>query len=170
MPELSELLDLAAERLRAAVVATSDDFFAEKENLIKASEPVFVADAYTERGKWMDGWESRRRRQPGHDWCIVRLGTCGIVRAVVVDTSHFKGNHPEACALEACAIGGPASADTLESPGLEWIEIVSKSPLKGDSKNQFEVRSPYAFDHVRLSIHPDGGVSRLRLFGKIARS
>jgi allantoicase len=166
MTEFTELIDLAAERLRAAVVAANDDFFAEKENLIKPAEAVFLPDEYTERGKWMDGWESRRRREPGHDWAIVRLGVAGIVRGVVVDTAHFKGNNPEAASIEAALIGRPASLAELEDPATEWIEILPKSPLRGDFKNTFAIQSPYAFDHVRLHIYPDGGVARLRVHGE----
>jgi allantoicase len=166
MTDFSELLDLAAERLRAAVVVANDEFFAEKENLIKAEEPVFLPHEYTARGKWMDGWESRRRREKGHDFCIVRLGAPGIVRGVVVDTTHFKGNHPQACSLRACAFGGPASAAALLDPDLEWCEILPESPLTGDTKHRFPIDCAYAFDHVRLSIFPDGGVSRLRIHGE----
>jgi allantoicase len=166
MTDFSELLDLAAERLRAAVISANDDFFAEKENLIKAADPLFLPHEYTARGKWMDGWESRRRREPGHDHCIVRLGAPGIVRGVVVETTHFKGNHPEACAIDACSFGGPASADALLDPDLEWVEILPRSALRGDAKNSFPIECAYAFDHVRLSIFPDGGVSRLRVHGE----
>ena len=97
--DFTELIDLASERLGGAVLVASDDFFAPKENLLRASAPIFIADKYTDNGKWMDGWESRRRRTPGFDWCIIRLGLPGIVRGVMVDTSFFRGNHPEHCAL-----------------------------------------------------------------------
>jgi allantoicase len=100
MSASSEWPDLAAERLGGAALAANDEFFAPKENLLKAAAPVFVEDRYTDRGKWMDGWETRRRRTPGHDWCVVRLGLPGILREVVVDTRHFKGNYPESCSLE----------------------------------------------------------------------
>lgn len=166
MTDFTELLDLAADRLRAVVVAANDEFFAAKENLIQPAEPVFLPDEYTERGKWMDGWESRRRREPGHDWCIVRLGVPGIVRGVVVDTTHFKGNHPAQCSLEACAVGRPASLAELEDPALEWLEILPRSDLRGDAKNPFPIASRHAFDHVRLRIYPDGGVARLRVHGE----
>ena len=93
--------DLASERLGGAAVAANDEFFAPKENLLKPGRGVFIPDKYTARGKWMDGWESRRRRTPGHDWCIVRLGAPGVVHGVVVDTAFFKGNFPESCSIEA---------------------------------------------------------------------
>src|ERR1700734_1624639 len=98
------LIDLASELVGGVALETSDEFFAPAENLVKASEPVFIPDKYTSRGKWMDGWESRRRRTPGHDWCLIRLGLPGIIRGFVVDTSFFKGNYPERCSIEACVL------------------------------------------------------------------
>src|SRR6266540_5653259 len=106
MSELTHLIDLASARLGGEAVAANDDFFAEKENLVNAEAPIFVPGKYTDRGKWMHGWESRRRRTPGHDWCIVKLGVPGVIRAVTVDTNHFRGNHPEACSLDAIALSG----------------------------------------------------------------
>ena len=102
--DFTELIDLASDKLGGAVLVTNDDFFAEKENLVKASAPVFIEGKYTDRGKWMDGWESRRRRTPGFDWCIIRLGLPGVVHGVVVDTSFFRGNYPEHCSLEAATL------------------------------------------------------------------
>jgi allantoicase len=103
--QVTQLADLAAERLGGKVLACNDEFFAPKENLLKESKPVFIEGKYTARGKWMDGWETRRRRTPGHDWCIVRLGLPGMIRGIVVDTSFFTGNFPEQFSLEACDLG-----------------------------------------------------------------
>ncbi|HEV8118472.1 MAG TPA: bifunctional allantoicase/OHCU decarboxylase, partial [Thermoanaerobaculia bacterium] len=102
MEDFRQLVNLASERLGAAVLAANDDFFAPKENLVRDSAPVFREGEYTDRGKWMDGWETRRRREPGYDWAILRLALPGIVHGVVVDTAHFKGNFPESCSIEAC--------------------------------------------------------------------
>src|SRR5262245_20278189 len=93
--------DLAAERLGGTVLYANDEFFAEKENLLKPQKPIFIDGKYTDRGKWMDGWETRRRRTGGHDFCIVKLGASGIVKGVLVDTSFFKGNYPQECSIEA---------------------------------------------------------------------
>ena len=167
MSDFTQLVDLASERIGAMVVAANDDFFAPKENLLKAASPVFIEDKYTDRGKWMDGWETRRRRTPGHDWAIVQLGAPGVVRGVVVDTSYFRGNFPESCAIEACAGGEPPDQGGQLPPGMEWTEILPPSPLQGDSKNFFPIEHPHRFTHVRLNIFPDGGVARLRVFGEV---
>jgi allantoicase len=165
--DFTELIDLAAERLGGAVLFANDDFFAPKENLLKSSSPVFIEGKYTDLGKWMDGWESRRRRTPGFDWCIIRLGLTGIVRGVVVDTSHFKGNYPEQCSLEACAIDGLPTTEQLTSDAVEWTEILPPSNLNGDSQNPFPINSDKRWTHLRFKIYPDGGVARLRVFGEV---
>src|SRR5512146_2987658 len=127
--DFTSLIDLAAERLGGAVLWATDDFFAEKENLLKPTEAIFIDGKYTDRGKWMDGWESRRRRTPGHDHCIVRLGIPGIVRGVVVDTAFFKGNFPEHCSIEACSAQGNPDAQHLQSESVTWFELLPKSKL-----------------------------------------
>ncbi len=144
------------------MLAASDEFFAEKENLIKAADPVFVPDKYTDRGKWMDGWETRRRRLPGYDWAVVRLGTPGIIRGVVVDTGFFTGNYPERMSLEACTASPNARPEEL----ADWIEVIPPSPLRRDTLNHFKVTQDQRFTHVRLNIFPDGGVARLRIHGE----
>ena len=144
------------------MLAASDEFFAEKENLIKAADPVSIAGRYTERGKWMDGWETRRRRLPGHDWALVRLGIPGVIHGVVVDTRFFTGNYPEQMSLEACTV----SPDTGTEELTDWIEIIPQSSLRGDTLHSFEVSHGQRFTHVRLNIFPDGGVARLRVHGE----
>src|SRR5271154_4655711 len=107
MKDFAHLVDLASLRLGGRVLEANDEFFAPKEGLLKAAKPIFVEGKYTSRGKWMDGWETRRRRTPGFDWCLIRLGLPGIIRGFVVDTSFFRGNYPERCSIEACVYGGP---------------------------------------------------------------
>jgi allantoicase len=165
--DYTELVDLASERLGGAVLYANDDFFAEKENLLKPSAPVFIEGKYTDRGKWMDGWESRRRRTPGFDWCIIRLGLPGIIRGVVVDTSFFRGNYPEQCSLEACAIAGQPDVEQLTSEAVRWTEILPVSQLQGDSQNPFAISAEERFTHLRFRIFPDGGVARLRVYGEV---
>lgn len=156
MTDFTELVDLASERLGGSVLAANDDFFAPKENLLKVAKPVFREHEYTDRGKWMDGWETRRRRESGHDWCVIRLGLPGVVRGIVVDTAHFKGNFPEACSLDA-----------REQEAAPWREILSRSPLSGDSENLFSVHDSRRATQVRFNIFPDGGVARLRVYGSV---
>jgi allantoicase len=165
--DFTELIDLASERLGAAVLFANDDFFAEKENLLKPAAPIFIEGKYTDRGKWMDGWESRRCRTPGFDWCIIRLGLPGILRGVVVDTSFFRGNYPEQCSLEACNVLGQPSVEQLLSDEISWREILPKSNLNGDSQNPFAVNDDGRVTHLRFKIFPDGGVARLRVYGEV---
>jgi allantoicase len=163
--DFKELIDLAAERLGASVLYATDDFFAPKENLIKAARPVWREHEYTDRGKWMDGWESRRKRVPGHDFTIIRLGVPGVIRGVVVDTSFFRGNYPEHCSIEACSM--PAESDVETLLASNWTEILPRTPLKGDAENLFPIEVPYAFTHLLFRIYPDGGVARLRVHGEV---
>ena len=163
--DFTDAMDLASLRLGGAVIATSDDYFAEMENLLKPGDAVFLPHEYTARGKWMDGWESRRKRVVGHDWAIIRLGVPGVLRGAVVDTAFFRGNFPSHCSLDACALPTDAGVDALLADDVEWVEVLPRSPLQGDSKNLFAIDCEFAFTHVRLNIFPDGGVARLRLFG-----
>jgi allantoicase len=165
--DFTELIDLAAERLGSAVLFANDEFFAPKENLLKAAPPIFIEGKYTDLGKWMDGWESRRRRTPGFDWCIVRLGLPGVIHGIVVDTSFFRGNYPEQCSLEACALAGQPDVVQLTSEATQWTEILALSQLKGDSHNHFAVSNDQLFTHLRFKIYPDGGVARLRVYGEV---
>jgi allantoicase len=161
-----EYIDLAAERLGGRVLAANDEFFAPKENLLKASTPVWIEDKYTDVGKWMDGWETRRRRTPGYDWCIVKLGLPGVIHGFLVDTAHFKGNYPEHCEIEGCALDGDPSLSQLEASSIQWIALLPKSPLAGDSRNPFRIAPSARITHLRLKIYPDGGVARLRVHGE----
>lgn len=165
------LPDLASRALRGSVIAASDEFFAEKENLILPGAPAFTPRSYGHKGQVYDGWETRRRRGESgslpadgeHDWVIVRLGAAGVVHAVVVDTAYFTGNYPQSCSVEgACVAGYPASLDA------EWVPLVPPSPLKGDARHVFDVSSRRRLTHVRLRIYPDGGVARLRVHGVVA--
>ena len=164
----TDLPDLVAARLGGAVIAANDEFFAPKEALIKPGAPEWREGVYTERGKWMDGWETRRRRSPGHDWAILRLGVPGIVRGVVIDTTHFTGNYPEFASLEAAeATGSLPTSPPTHLPTLKWKPLLPKSPLKGNRPNPFELSAkPARVTHLRLNIFPDGGVARLRVHGE----
>jgi len=164
-------VNLASERLGARVLGANDDFFAPKENLLKDATPVWDADRYVETGKWMDGWETRRRRDLGptkNDWCLLRLAYGGRIREVIVDTAHFTGNFPESCSLEATTVLAQGTETSIEELNTaEWTEILPRQILQGDAENRFPIDSPYRWTHLRLRIYPDGGVARLRVVGEI---
>ncbi len=171
----TDLPDLASETLGGAAIACNDEFFAEKENLLKPHAAVWKDHEYTDRGKWMDGWETRRFRPPTgiapardsdvHDWCVVRLGMPGAIRGVVVDTAWFRGNYPDQCALFAATIDAPLDLQALQH--ATWTEILPRTQLQGDTKNAFAIDDDRRYTHVRLHIFPDGGVARLRVHGEV---
>ena len=165
-PSFEALVDLASERIGGRAIAASDDFFAPKRNLVKAAAPIFIRDKFTTRGKWMDGWESRRRRTPGYDWCVVKLGIRGRIRGVNVDTRFFTGNFPTACSIDALDTRAVVSEGTASKTGAPWTEILPKSALNGDADNYFPIANDAPWTHVRLKIFPDGGVARLRVYGE----
>lgn len=159
-----DLIELACERVGGLAIVASDEFFAPKENLLKPSAAIFLEEEFVPTGKWMDGWETRRRREPGHDWVILRLGIPGVIRRIDVDTSHFRGNYPEACSVEWAS--APIHARPEQLLAAEWRELLPRSPLQGHHHNLFEVDSPRRVTHLRLNIFPDGGVARLRVHGE----
>jgi allantoicase len=164
MSPFQDLVDLASERLGGAVLLANDEFFAPKEALLKPGAAEWREHEYTERGKWMDGWETRRRREPGYDWCIVRLGLPGVVRGLVVDTAFFRGNFPESCSVEGCDVSGAPDPQQI-ADYAEWFEVLPQSPLEGNTANLFPVTVDRRVTHLRLNIFPDGGVARLRVHG-----
>ncbi|GII53857.1 putative allantoicase [Planotetraspora thailandica] len=166
MTDFMSLPDLALRTYGGAVVAANDESFAEREALIRPGPPAFQTHTFGAKGQVYDGWETRRRREPGHDWAVVRLGLPGVIKGVVVDTAWFKGNYPPYASVEACAMDGWPSPDEIAA-SAEWVEIVSRSSLKGDAVHLFEVSDPRRFTHVRLNIFPDGGVARLRVHGQV---
>lgn len=151
--------NLADPRLGAEALSCSDDFFAPMQRMLSHTPPVFIPEKYDEHGKWMDGWESRRKRSAGYDWCVVKLARTGTIEGVDIDTAHFTGNFPPAASVEACY------SETVPDGSTEWTEIIAPASLLGDSHHYLAVDSPRAFTHVRLNIHPDGGVARLRVYG-----
>ncbi|ARU57732.1 allantoicase [Oleiphilus messinensis] len=167
-----QFTDLAAKRLGGETLHCTDDFFAEMENLLKPGRGVFIEDKYTDRGKWMDGWESRRRRflpdgttSDGreHDHCTIKLGAPGRIHGFNIDTHHFLGNSPQAASVEACScVQGDPDESTV------WQEILPKSALAQNAENLFDTSSDQVWTHVRLHIYPDGGVARFRVYGEVS--
>ena len=155
-----EWAQLEQPRLGTRVTFASDEFFAAKERLIQPGNPAFVPERYDDHGKWMDGWESRRRRTPGNDFCIIRLGVPGAVHGVDIDTTHFTGNYPPYASIDACV-----SDDDVPQDG--WQPLLDKTALEGNSHHLLSVNSDQVWTHLRLNIYPDGGVARLRVYGEV---
>ncbi|MBS1552980.1 MAG: allantoicase, partial [Bacteroidetes bacterium] len=158
------LTDLASEKNGGKALYASDEFFAGKENLLKEGRGIFIPEKFTDNGKWMDGWESRRKRVPGHDWCIIKLGANGIIKGLDIDTNHFLGNHPPYASVEAYNLN---DGEDINSDKIIWKEILPKSPVSPGSQNLFALNDNGIYTHVRLNIYPDGGVARFRVYGKI---
>ena len=167
-PSFTGMADLASVRVGARAIAANDEFFAPKSDLLKPEPAIFVPGKFTARGKWMDGWETRRRRTPGHDWCVVALGMRGVLRGINVDTSHFTGNYPSHCSLEAIDSVRQLAPAVCEAEGPPWVTLVSKSALRGNGDNFLSIADHRPWTHVRLNIFPDGGVARLRVYGEVA--
>jgi len=157
---VNKWVQLERPRLGSRVTYATDEFFGAKERIIGNTDPVFIDDKYDDHGKWMDGWESRRRREPGHDYCVIRLGVPGVIHGFDIDTTHFTGNYPPQASIEACV-------SDIDVPEEGWVELISKTDLAGDSHHYLDARDDTTFTHVRLHIYPDGGVARLRVFGEV---
>jgi allantoicase len=146
------------------VVACNDEFFAPADNLVEPAPAVFSPKTFGAKGQVYDGWETRRRRESGHDWAIVRLGVPGVVSGVVIDTAWFTGNFPPYASVDGTAVGGyPSPSELLDAT---WRELLPRAALRGDTANAFDVAASEPVTHVRLNIFPDGGVARLRVHGE----
>ena len=155
-----EWIQLEQPRLGTRVTFATDEFFAAKERLIQSSDPVFIDDKYDDNGKWMDGWESRRKRTPGFDHCIIRLGIPGAIHGFDIDTRHFTGNYPPEVSIDACV-------SDIDSPVDGWTELLQRTDLQGDAHHFIAVANDSVWTHLRLNIYPDGGIARLRIYGEV---
>lgn len=158
---LHSLTNLADTRIGAQIVECSDDFFAEAKRMLQFEAPIFVEDKFDDNGKWMDGWETRRKRHAGYDWCIVKLGVAGTIQAVDIDTTFFTGNYPASASLEGC------SAPNGDTAHAKWQPLLGNSILGPSQHHVFDVNQDGIFTHIRLNIFPDGGVARLRVYGEV---
>ena len=158
-PFASDIINLASPRMGAAVIFATDEFFASKERLIEDTEPQFIPDKYDSHGKWMDGWESRRRRDGGYDHCIISLKAGGTIEGVDIDTRHFTGNHPPYASIDGALSKSSPNENTI------WMELVPKTKIKPDAQNFIEVKSSERLNYLRFNIYPDGGIARLRIYG-----
>lgn len=188
VPVYASLINLVDRRLNSSVVGCSDEFFAACENLLEPQPAVFDAERFTDDGKWMDGWESRRRRIPGHDWAVLKLGAPGVVVGADIDCAYFVGNCPESAWLEGCwapdatdeqlLAGSPehsegpdlnhtSAAPVAEGDEVNWFPITQRVTIAGGKRNFAQSQTISPITHVRLHIDPDGGVARLRLHGHV---
>jgi len=156
------MVDLAQSRLGTKVVYKTDEFFAPAKRIINPWPPIFKEGVFDKHGKWMDGWETRRKRNKGHDFLILKLGRPGKIYKVDIDTSYFNGNQPSKISLEACY-----SKNKLPSKNSKWINILNKKSTKPNSHHFFNIKNKSIFTHVKLNIYPDGGVARIRIYGKM---
>ncbi|NOZ32514.1 MAG: allantoicase [Alphaproteobacteria bacterium] len=155
--------NLASKGLGARGVSVTDEFFAPLERMLEDRPAIFIEDKYDDHGKWMDGWESRRRRTGGHDHATVRLAVPGVINGFDIDTSHFTGNYPPQCAIEAASL--PGGEDPVKGDDTVWTQIVARCDLGPDRHHFVPSASSQVFTHVRVHIYPDGGLARLRVYG-----
>ena len=155
------LVNLASPKMGTKILAFSDDFFGEVTRMLNDKDPIFIEDKYDNHGKWMDGWESKRRRDGGNDWAIIKLGSAGIISKIEIDTSYFTGNFPPFFSLEGIY------SETEPDKDSNWTNLIDKTSLIGDCKNNFELNLKETLNFIRLQIFPDGGVARIRLFGEV---
>ncbi|CAG9794965.1 unnamed protein product [Diatraea saccharalis] len=189
MPAFTELSEFASISAGGEVAFSTDDFFAPCENMLLDTEPVFIADKFTEFGKWMDGWETRRKRTAGHDWCILKLASKCVIKGLLVDTAYFTGNFAPKYSIQAARLKpedealipardtkmgsacGRYELDEIERlKSDKWEEIVPVTALRPgyeETRLNFQkVLSDEAWTHIRVNIYPDGGIARLRVYGE----
>ncbi|CQR60896.1 allantoicase [Streptomyces leeuwenhoekii] len=173
----TQYANLADRRLGAGVIAANDEFFAQRENLLVPERAEFDPEHFGHKGKVMDGWETRRRRgvsaehpwpaEDDHDWALIRLGAPGVIRGIVVDTAHFRGNYPQAVSVEGACVPGSPSPEELLADDVKWTTLVPRTAIGGHAANGFAVEAEQRFTHLRLNQHPDGGIARLRVYGEV---
>jgi allantoicase len=158
---LKHYTNVADERLGAVALFATDDFFAAKERMLQPTEPQWREGVYDANGKWMDGWESRRRRDQGHDYCVIKLGAPAKLTVLDIDTRYFTGNYPPFASVEACRIEGSLDAST------KWSVLLPQISLAANQRNLFALQSEQVWTHLKLNIFPDGGVARFRAYGSV---
>jgi len=165
----NEMMDVASSDLGTKVIYTTDEFFADANRMLEPTEAVFIHDKYDDHGHWMDGWETRRRRDNENDHCIVKLGLLSQIHAFQIDTSHFKGNFPSAITVQGCYAPDTTDEEMIQNPQtFEWVDLLNHQDLKGDSKHDFLSHTSEKVTHLRVDIFPDGGIARFRAFGHIS--
>ncbi len=159
--QLQTLTNLADDRIGAKIIECSDEFFAEAKRMLQFDAPIFVEDKFDDHGKWMDGWETRRKRHTGYDWAIIQLGVAGHIKALDIDTTFFTGNYPASASVEACY------APDGDLAQAEWLNILENNVLGPSQHHVLPITADQVFTHVRLNIFPDGGVARFKVYGDV---
>lgn len=162
------LVDLASEKNGGKALSASDEFFAAKENMLKEGRGIFIPGKFTENGKWMDGWESRRKRTAGNDWCIIELGAPGIIKGIDIDTNYFLGNHPPYSSVDSYNAAGKQPIKNFDK--IKWTNLLPNSAISPGCQNLFSISNSKIWTHVRLNIFPDGGIARFRVYGIVKKA
>ena len=162
------LIDVTCSDTGTKVIYCSDEFFADSSRMLQPNDPVWIDGKYDDNGKWMDGWESRRRRDGKDDFCFIRLGKKASIKSFNIDTTHFTGNFAPGISIQGCSVPGGTTDDlVVDSTAVsEWFDLLGKTEIKGDSHNRFECASNNPFTHLKITLHPDGGIARLRAYGE----
>ena len=155
------MINLADPRYGTKIIFKTDDFFASANRILKPNPPIFKEGIFDKHGKWMDGWETRRRRRKGFDYLIIKIGKPGKIFNVDIDTSYFNGNQPTHASLLACYSNKKPNNKT------RWIKILDKKKLRPNKNHNFKIKNKSIFTHIKLNIFPDGGVARLRVYGEV---
>lgn len=167
--DFTQLVNLASPRLGATVVSASDEFFTEKERVLDSSNPVRDDTQLTDRGRWVDAWLTRRRREPGFEWITIGLAQAGLVDGIELDFSHLEGNHPQAISIDACMLPMMTPVNRFTVDRFLWTQIVPATAVVPGMVNRFEINRCYRYTHLRFNLHPDGGIARIRVWGVAVR-
>ena len=154
-------VNLAEPKFGSKIIYKTDQFFGAASRILNSQKAIFKEGIYDHHGKWMDGWETRRKRKVGHDYLIIKLGRPGKIFNVDIDTSFFSGNQPSEASLQACY------SKIKPSKNTNWKTILNKKKLGPDKNHNFKIKNHSTFNFIKLNIFPDGGIARLKLNGKV---
>ena len=168
-PASTQLVNLASPRLGATIISASDEFFTGKEIVLDPRDPVRDDDRFTDRGRWVDGWLTRRRREPGFEWITLALRQPGLVERVEIDLRHMHGNHPEGMSIDACLLPLTTPVNRFTVDRFLWTQLLPQVAVTPGVVNRFELKSGYRYTHLRFNLHPDGGIARIRVYGVSVR-
>ena len=164
-----EKINVTSSDFGSKVIYCSDEFFADSNRMLQNNEAVFIEDKYDKHGKWMDGWETRRRRDGKNDFCYIRLGSKSVINDFDIDTSNFTGNYAPSISILGCCVAGGVTDDRVVDGSAvnEWFDLLAKEKLTGDSSNIFSSKSLKPITHLKVTLYTDGGIARLRAYGRV---